>query len=415
MRKLYRALIAGDLLQQVGRYIKIYFLKIVRKIDLYIGSFARKRFVKKVEIVPNRIMFMTYQNDFVCNPKYIAKEIIKEDLPIEIYWAVKKSVYNNPVNFPEGITLVRRDKFECYEALASSKIWIDNSLNCVWRPIPKKEGQVYFETWHGSMGLKKAGEKDVRNNRYWVKRAKACGKLVDYCISDSEFENEVYRETHWRNTPILEYGHPRNDIFFDVNIKEDLKKDICLRYEISNFEDVNICLYAPTFRDSRTFEYYDIDFERLVNALKQRFGGIWIILSRYHFHNRKKGVNIINECEFVINVTDYPDMQELMLISDIGITDYSSWICDYVLSEKAGFIYARDIEEYNNERGLYYPLETTPFPIATNNDELIKNIIEFDYDKYRKDVKKFLEDRGSKEDGHASERVVRKIKEIMDI
>ena len=63
----------------------------------------------------------------------------------------------------------------------------------------------------------------------------------------------------------------------------------------------------------------------------------------------------------VVDVTDYPDIQELMMISDVAITDYSSWIYDYVLSRKPGFIFATDIEEYNTERGFYYPIRVYSF------------------------------------------------------
>ena len=44
-----------------------------------------------------------------------------------------------------------------------------------------------------------------------------------------------------------------------------------------------------------------------------------------------------------------------MLIADVGITDYSSWICDYLLTKKTGFIFATDMQNYNTERGFYYP------------------------------------------------------------
>ena len=82
-----------------------------------------------------------------------------------------------------------------------------------------------------------------------------------------------------------------------------------------------------------------------------------------------------------------------------------------MLSRKPGFIYANDIEKYNNLRGFYYPLESTPFPIATNNEELIKNIKDFDEENYKNKVEIFLKEKGCIEDGHASERVAKYIVE----
>lgn len=115
----------------------------------------------------------------------------------------------------------------------------------------------------------------------------------------------------------------------------------------------------------------------MVRTLEERFGGTWKVLLRHHFHNRKAGAKVRGN-EFLINATGYVDMQELLVASDIGISDYSSWVCDIVLMKKPVFLYTADLDEYNNERGLYYPLETTPFPIAINNDELTRNILEFD-------------------------------------
>ena len=110
--------------------------------------------------------------------------------------------------------------------------------------------------------------------------------------------------------------------------------------------------------------------------------------------------------EKVVNVTDYPDMQELLCGVDLGITDYSSWMCDFVLTNKPGFLYTSDIEKYVDERGFYYPLESSPFPVAKTNEELYKKILNFDEKKYKKDVKDFLKDKGCCEQGNASKTVV---------
>ena len=102
-----------------------------------------------------------------------------------------------------------------------------------------------------------------------------------------------------------------------------------------------------------------------------------------------------------------------MVVADAFITDYSSCIYDYVLTRRPGFIYATDISQYNNERGFYYPLEQTPFPISTNNKELLKNIENFDENLYLKKIDQFLLEKGCIDDGHASERIAEKIAQIM--
>ena len=94
---------------------------------------------------------------------------------------------------------------------------------------------------------------------------------------------------------------------------------------------------------------------------------------------------------YIKDVSKYSDIQELMLITDVGITDYSSWIFDFLLTGKPAFIYADDIYLYEDERGFYYPLSTTPFPIAQTSDELQRNIIKFDLQKYENKANELLQ------------------------
>ena len=95
------------------------------------------------------------------------------------------------------------------------------------------------------------------------------------------------------------------------------------------------------------------------------------------------------------------------------MTDYSSWIYDFLLTKRPGFIYAQDIDKYYNERGFYFSLYDTPFSVATNNTELIENIMQFDPVVYQSNVQKFLEEKGCIEDGNASLRMAKKIKELL--
>ena len=107
-------------------------------------------------------------------------------------------------------------------------------------------------------------------------------------------------------------------------------------------------------------------------------------------------------------------MQELLAITDVGITDYSSWICDFVLTKKPAFLFATDISAYENERGFYYPLKTTPFPLATSNDELMENILNFDEKSYVEKCDNFIAEKGCEENGSAAFETVNKIIQLME-
>lgn len=396
-RKVKQILVEGNLLG----YIR-------KKIDYLIGVLARRSIYCHGEIQNNKIFVMTYDGLFSCNPRYIVEEILRQRLPVQIVWAVNpEATESQRQEFPSGIHLVKRGSFEMYEEMAKAKIWIDNALNCVWDDMPKKNGQIYMNTWHGSLGIKR-----LSGNRTWMMRAKRCRKVTDFCISNSVFEENVYRETFWPDTPYLRYGHARNDILFHKEQQAVIRSDVCRYFDLR--PEQKIMLYAPTFRDDMRTDCFEMDFDALKAALEQNFGGEWVILVRMHFKNRMSDT-IFAERDWLKNATLFPDMQKLLAVVDAGITDYSSWAYDYVLTRRPLFIFATDIERYNNQRGFYYPLEETPFSIARSSEELCANIEAFEEMAYLNRIESFLNEKGCVEDGHASERIVAKIRDIIRV
>ncbi|MEA4921786.1 MAG: CDP-glycerol glycerophosphotransferase family protein [Eubacteriaceae bacterium] len=394
-----------------GRFLRRSFGVVLRKADRRIGIMCKKSLAKKTKVNPKKITFITFQGDYTCNPKYICEELKRQNVDCEIVWASKvKSDFMND-GFPDDVEVVKMNLFDFYEALASSKIWIANSVEFLKSPIYKKPEQVFIETWHGSLGIKRFG-KGFNNGKGWVRAAELTSKICDYVISNSDFEDDVYRDTFWQDQKIWKFGHPRNDMLVgDTDERRKLKKIIHEYLHID--DDTRILLYAPTFRDSHTFSVYDMDYKRVVDALEDRFGGNWVIVNRFHPTVKKYVRGNYSSDRRVLDATHYPDIQDLIAAADIAVTDYSSWIYDFVLTKKPGFIFARDLKDYYSERGFYYPLESTPFPVCTDNDMLVDAIENFDEKEYDKKVKEFLDDKGCIEDGHAAERVVEEIKKIL--
>lgn len=364
---------------------------------------------RNTEVVPDKIFFMSFDNRYSCNLSYIADEILRQKLPVDMVWAIPKEKGADYGSFPEKIRLVKRNTIQMYEEQASAKIWFDNALNCVWYDIPKKDEQVYINTWHGSMGIKR-----LSGNRYWMRRAKKADKVTDYMVSNSSFEEDVYRGTFWKKAEILKYGHARNDILFATEQHEAIRNEITEFYGIP--ATTKIALYAPTFRDDGDNSCFNLNYESMREALEKKFGGEWVVLVRAHFKNRDENIGKrIRMTDKILDGSRYADMQRLMIAADCGITDYSSWAYDYILTKKPMFIYAEDIEKYNSSRGFYFSLDSTPFLIAKNTDEMIANIASFDDAEYLDKVDKFLEDKGCYETGTAAKQVVEKIKEIMNL
>lgn len=405
MSKINRIISEGKLFQEIFSRPFSYADRAIANIYNYY-KFGRK------PINNHKIMLLTSRGSYNCHPKAIVDEIIRQELPYEVIWVVRQENIDSKEAFPKNVKTVLRGSQEFYEEAATSKVWIDNSVTFSYLFAKKRKEQVLFQTWHGTFGLKKFDE-TVNNNKYWIKKAYQEGVQTDYCLTNCEFEEELFRSTFWKNAEMLPYGHPRNDILFKSETAEvkQLVSDIRKRYRLGN-ED-RVLLYAPTFREEQNTSLYELPYDEVVKALEKRFGGKWVIMVRFHFMDRKlKSLDSGNPN--VINATDYPDIQDLMLLADIGMTDYSSWIYDYFFTKKPGFLYVPDIKEYTKkDREFLFPIETTPFPIAKNPRELCEQIISFDEEKYDIDYKEFYQKMNCYEDGHAAERVVEKLKEIM--
>lgn len=407
MDKTIKHLIEGNFFGCFFQAIKKKFTNLRKLIDKGIGVAVRKIVYRKGEVNSHKVFFMTYDSNYSCNQRYITEELIARKLPVEIVWVAPNKKQIPYEAFPPEVRLVKRGTYEMFEAQSSSKIWVDNALNCVWFRMPKKDGQVYFNTWHGSMGIKRLG-----GNKTWLRRAAQCNKLTDYCITNSSFEEDVFRNTFWPDVPVLKYGHARNDVFFNADACAELRKKAEVYFEVE--ENTKLFLYAPTFRDDGTIDYEEVDYEALKQALETRFGGTWAILVRPHFKDRKRKRNIIVS-EWLKDASNYGDMQELLPAIDAGMTDYSSWAYDYILTRRPFFYFAPDIADYDQSRGFYFTLESTGFPLAHSNAELVDAVMNFDEADYRQKVEAFLESKGCYEDGNACKRIVDKMIEVMGI
>lgn len=232
---------------------------------------------------------MTYNNGYTCNPAYIVDEIVRRDLPVEIVFVGPtrgRMIGEEIIPTSANIKVVRRGTAEMFKEQGSSKIWIDNALNCLWCDVPKRDKQIYINTRHGSMGIKR-----LNGNKRWLKIASRCNKTTDFCITNSMFEEEVFRSSFWPDVPFLRLGHPRNDVLFNGNMCEAVNRKVRKYYGIGT--EKKILLYAPTFRDNGNIHCFNIDYLSLKCALQNKFGNDWVILLRFHFKNR----NIVHKLD----------------------------------------------------------------------------------------------------------------------
>ena len=356
------------------------------------------------------IVIRAFQNSYSCNPKYICNELLSRKRKYKIVWIT--NLKGNSLNeFPTDIIISKPNSLKTWFYLCTAKIIIDNNVRKI---LPKfRKNRLFIQTWHGSLGIKKFG------NVWSTKTMSQANKFTSYIISNSNFEDYVYKSSIWKSTPILKIGHPRNDIFFyDFKSLLKIKQSIYERYNIDT--KYKTVLYAPTFRNQHLYgsqaekqniSMYITEFNKLLETLENKFNSKFVLLLRLHPHLKNK-IKLSNAGNNVIDVSTYPDIQELMIASDVGITDYSSWIYDYILSDKPAFIYIGQ-DNYEDERELYYPLAETPFSVSTTEEELLMNISEFNYLEYKKKVKAFLNKMGCVDDGLSSVKLVNLINNII--
>lgn len=367
----------------------------------------------RAPIDPYKIVFTNFDgNGYGCNPKYIAEELLKQNYPGKLVWLVDGRNRPLEIGFPEGLQLVDFGSSKALAEVFSAKVFITNAraIPLLIRGLCRKQEQVRIQTWHGSFGIKRV-DRDMNHlllDSDWVRLAKIDSADTNYMISHSRFENGVYRNAMWYNGEILEFGHPRNDIFFGDNHAARAK----VNYYLGLNDAIRVALYIPTFRDDNSNYFSKPDHTVLTRGLSERFGGDWAVVTRRHPKMVDTGMRF--RTGGWRDATLYDDVQELLARADVVVTDYSSCIFDFMLSRKPGFIYAPDLEHYEKNRGFYYSFTTTPFPLARSNEELLSNILNFSPETYQKRIDEFLWDKGSFESGKASARVVSFIKKIVE-
>lgn len=358
------------------------------------------------------VVFVTGQNDFTCNPKYIAQELIKQGSNLRLVWAVDGQT-KGP--FPQEMDFVQFGKAEFYKTVAKAKVVVMNNHAMQIHRVFKNQGrQFWIQTWHGSLGFKKLEGSGGRPKFY--KKARSLDiKQTDFVISNSQFEEDVFSSTFWPGIQAKRLGHARNDILFDSTSETNKKLRLKVLARLG-IEDVGqkFVMFAPTHNDINPNQpFANIDFSELTGKLSDKFGGNFEVLVRTHNTNKKKSDSwLAGLPAFCHNASAYPDMQELMMISDVGLTDYSSWICDYLITKKPGFLIGANLSEFEKTRGFYHDFADTPFTLATTNDELMQNIASFDAKAYQAKIEKFFDICGLMDDGKASARIAEFIQQL---
>lgn len=370
---------------------------------------------RKYPINRRKVVFTTIEGTigFSCSPKYIAMEILRRRQDLDLVWLVD----DMGKEFPLGIRKVKNTlRNRAYE-LSTAAVWVDNSrkqLEC-----RKRAGQVYIQTWHGSLWLKPLGlerEENFSRIAYYV--SKHDSNMVDVLLTNSAWmENHAERGLLYTGR-FMRVGTPRCDVL--LNEREKWQKKIREYYNIP--AEAYILMYAPTFRAGsqgahRTVKCneLDLDFTAVVKSMEKRFGGKWYVFLRLHPQLTARHISYESVNGTVINASAYDDIYELLAGSDAVLTDYSTVFFDGLIELLPTFLYMSDYDEYVNERGsLAWNIKDLPVPVANTQDELLFNIENFDKDEYMKMTEDFKEKIQICEEGNASKNAVDYIETLLE-
>lgn len=294
------------------------------------------------------------------NPKYNSFKII---------WAFDKL----PENASQDINWVKNNSFRYFKTALKAKYWITNSS--IERGLRfKKKKTIYINTWHGS-ALKKMGYDTGQN----TKKLRVSRPDVFYC--QSEYDKETFAKAfRYPDSCMYIVGLPRNDELAKVT-KDKIS---LIREKLDIPKNKKVILYAPTFRDYVT----NVSGNCLappfhVKEWRNKLSEGYVVLFRAHYEvNRVLNIKYDN---FVRNVTNYENLNDLLMVADILISDYSSVMIDYSILERPIFSYAYDLDEYSKMRGLYFDLDKVlPNGVCRTEDEVIDSIAGIDMDEQRK-------------------------------
>lgn len=349
-----------------------------------------------------RVVMWSYDfKQYSCNPRALTEYLLEHHPEFEIYWVFRKRLDISGVD--SRIKCIRFRTLEFLRVINTAEFIITNCrtdpFSIHWK---KREGQKYIMQWHGGVALKKI-EKDAADKLsfMYLDKAQRDSQACDLMISGCDFQTKLIQEVFWYDGEILEKGIPRNDIFFNKGRHAEIKVKVYRKYDLP--EDTRIVLYAPTFRKPVTIEPYRLDWNKVIPAFEKFLGTSKItVMLRLHPNliGKADTSSLLNH-PGMIDVTNYHDMQELLCISDVLITDYSSSMFDFSIMERPCFIFAADLEKY--DRGYYFNFNELPYPLARTQEDLIQEINSFSSDNYSQKLKEFMKTKvGLFETGNAS-------------
>ena len=355
------------------------------------------------------VLFESYQSRaYADNARAVYEELARRDTGLTCRWVVK----DGQTVLPDGLEPVRRNSSEHYEALARSRYVVVPNYRPLHGWLRTPRDQVVVQTWHGAP-FKKIGFDNERSERAssrdFLDALLRESARWNYLLSPNPASTPILRGAFGYEGKMLETGYPRCDIFFRPDREVVAAR---VRERLGLPEGKTVVLYAPTMRDDHRYgrNQFTLDLRLDLEKARAELGDDHVLLVRRH----AKVVDTVTTAdgEFARDVSLWPDVNELLLATDVLVTDYSSLMFDFANTGRPMLFFTYDLEDYRDRlRGFYFDVERVPGPVLMTSDEVISGIRdaaslrEQHHDTYRA----FVADFCAWDDGGASARFVEQV------
>ncbi len=321
------------------------------------------------------VVFTAHTRKYNDSPKAIYERLLElqEFKDYTFVWGLEDPEHSD---IPGPAIKVKSDTLAYFIYTLKAKYWI-TCVNIERNLHYKKKNCVYLNTWHGAP-FKHAGN-DAGKHIYDM-------SSVDYFCYEGEYDKVILQKAfNIKPSAMVNTGIPRNDKLYHATKQDTIE----IRKKLGIPVDKKVILYAPTWRDSED-NGASCAIKPPVNLdyWKEKLGNQYVVLFRTHaYTNTLLGVEFD---DFFMDFSSYPAVNDLLIASDILISDYSSIMIDFSVLEKPILCFGYDFDKYEGGRGFYSSFEPDmPSGVLKSEDEVISYILGIDEKVEHQKIKKF--------------------------
>lgn len=362
--------------------------------------------LKMLPLKSDTVVFESFiGRKFNDSPRAIYEYMVKKYPDMNYVWIV-----NDPSDFDiEGAKLIKRLTPKYFITVATAKYIVNNSRMPIF--FKKRSNQVYVQTWHGTPLKKLVFDMETNvmpgtnQEKYLANFSREVANW-DYLVSPNNYSTEKFKSAFKYNKEFLKVGYPRNE-FLHNHTNDDVT---AFRQKYRIGEDDIVILYTPTYRDNNNkgrgsyLQDMQLDLELLNQTPNIK------VLLRVHY--------LVSEAidtskyDNIIDVSDVNDINELYIVSDVLLNDYSSTMFDYLILSKPIILFPYDLKEYIEEiRGFYMEYNELPAEQISNTERLIEIVQNLTGYKaiWKEEMDKVRQQMVLEDEFHASELIVDKM------